>query len=150
MLLGHAGLVRHDIERDLLTGIGIRQADDRAFQHVRMLGHRGLDLVGIDVEARDEDHVLLAVDDAQIAVVVHRADVAGAEESVRRHDFRRLVRTLPVAGHIHRRADRDLAGVAVLHLIAVVVEDLDLDAGHGQADRAGEFLAVGAVAGHAG
>ena len=40
------------------------------------------DLVRIHVEARHEDHVLLAVDDPDVAALVHRADVAGHEIAV--------------------------------------------------------------------
>ena len=39
---------------------------------------------GIHVEARHQDHVLLAVDDADEALLVHDADVAGVQEAVRR------------------------------------------------------------------
>ena len=50
-----------------------------------MLVDRLLDHARIDVEAAAQDHVLGAVDDEDEAVVVHVGDVAGAEESVRRH-----------------------------------------------------------------
>src|SRR6476619_542526 len=46
-----------------LARFRIRDADHGAFQHARMAGDYFLDLVRIDVEARDQDHILLAVDD---------------------------------------------------------------------------------------
>jgi len=55
------------------------------------------DLVRIDVEARHQDHVLLAVDDADEAFVIHDADVSGAEESVGRHHLGGLVRLVRTA-----------------------------------------------------
>ena len=64
--------------------------------------------------------------------------------------MRRLVRPLPVALHDLRALDGDLAGLAQRHLLAVVVEDLDLDVGQRQADRAGVGLRIGGVAGDAG
>ncbi len=64
--------------------LGVRHADHGAFQHAGVAGDHFLDLVRIDVEAGDQDHVLLAVDDLGVAVRVHHADVAGAEIAVRR------------------------------------------------------------------
>ena len=46
----------------------VRHADHGAFQHAGMARDHFLDLVRIDVEAGDEDHVLLAVDDLGVAV----------------------------------------------------------------------------------
>ena len=63
---------------DLLVG----HADAGAFGHAGAGGGHFLDLVREDVEARDDDHVLLAVDDLQEALVVEHADVAGAEVAV--------------------------------------------------------------------
>ena len=115
-----------------------------------MARHHVLDLVGEDLEARDDDHVLLAIDDLDVAARIHLADVARLEEAVRRHDQGRLVRPLPVALHDLRPADGDLAGFAQRHLLAVVVEKLDLDVGQRQADRSGIGLRVGGIAGDAG
>jgi hypothetical protein len=56
-----------------------------------MLADHVFHLVGVHVEARHQDHVLLAVDDAEVAALVHDADVAGAEEAVGRHHLGGLV-----------------------------------------------------------
>ena len=47
------------------------------------MAHRHiLDFVRIDVEARDDDHVLLAIDDVHVAALVDPRDVAGAQAAV--------------------------------------------------------------------
>jgi hypothetical protein len=44
---------------------------------------RHLDFLRIDVEAAGDDQILAPTDDAQIAVLVELAEVAGDEEAVR-------------------------------------------------------------------
>src|SRR6185369_14543207 len=60
---GEVRVLLDDEGFDRLAGLGVLHADDGAFQHAGMARDHFLDLVGIDVEARDQDHVLLAVDD---------------------------------------------------------------------------------------
>ena len=128
---------------DLASG----DADHGAFQHAGMARDHFLDLVRIDVEARHQDHVLLAIDDLGVAVRAHHADVAGAEIAVRGHHIGGLVRPVPVAGHHLRALGADFAGLAERHLVAVVVADREPGRGHGNADRAGELVGIGGVAG---
>ena len=47
-----------------------------------MSHHHVLDLVGIDIEARDDDQVLLAVDDADETVLVDHGDVTGSQPAL--------------------------------------------------------------------
>ena len=47
-----------------------------------MLVEHLLDLARVDVVAAADDHVLLAVDDVEVAVLVLAADVAGGEPAV--------------------------------------------------------------------
>ncbi|MCY1300583.1 hypothetical protein D9M70_501550 [compost metagenome] len=107
-----------------------------------MQGGRVLDLVGIDVEARDQDHVFLAVDQEHVAVLVDIADVARAQETVRVQDQRGFVGALPVALRDLRAAHADLAGFSNAQFPAVVVADRNVGGRHGQADRPGEDLHV--------
>ncbi len=57
---------------------------------------RLLDHLRIDVEAAGDDHVLLAVDQVEIAVGIHIADVAG-EEAVADEGLGGFLRPVPVA-----------------------------------------------------
>ena len=126
---------------------GVLHADHGAFQHAGMARDHFLDLVGIDVEARHQDHVLLAVDDLGVAALVHHADIAGAEIAVGGHHLRGLVRPVPVAGHHLRALGADFAGLPERHFVAIVVADREIGRWNGKADRAGELVGVGGVAG---
>src|ERR1700759_2635063 len=105
--------------------------DHGAFEYARMAGDHFLDLVRIDVEAGDQDHVLLAVDDPGVAGRVHHADVPGAEIAVRRHHLGGLVRPVPVAGHHLRALGADFAGLTERHFVAGIVADRDEGRRHG-------------------
>src|SRR4051812_15336277 len=84
-----------------------------------------LDLARIDVVAADDDHVLLAVADVEIAVGVDLADVAGIEPAVAQR-LGGLLRPVAIALHDLRPARADFAEL----------DDLDLGLRHRDADRA--------------
>src|SRR5262245_1956210 len=69
------------------------------------------DLVRIDVEAADYDHILLALDDVKIAVLVHPRHVARVKPSVAQRDGG-LLGAVPVTLHDLRAANAKLAGFA--------------------------------------
>src|SRR5690606_4408067 len=81
----------------------IGDANHGTFHHARHGRHHFLHLVGVDVEAADQHHVLFAVYDLEVAALVHDADIARLEEAVFGHDLGGLVGALPVASH-HLRA----------------------------------------------
>src|SRR5579863_982174 len=110
---------------DRFAGLGVLHADHGTFQDARVACDHFLDLVRIDVEAGDEDHVLLAIDDLGVAVRAHHADVTGAEIAVGRHHLGGLVRPVPVTGHYLRAPGADFAGLAERHFVAVIVADRD-------------------------
>ena len=56
--------------------------DHRDLRDVGMAEDRVLDLGRVDVEPADDEHVLLAVGDLQVAALVHHADVAGVQPAV--------------------------------------------------------------------
>ena len=56
-------VLAHDDDLDRLAALGVGDADRADLQHPRMGHHHVLDLVRIDVEAGDDDHVLLPVHD---------------------------------------------------------------------------------------
>ena len=59
-----------------------RHADHRGIGHRRMAAQHRLEIARVDVEAAGDDHVLLAVEQRQKAIVVEAADVAGADEAL--------------------------------------------------------------------
>ena len=103
-----------------------------------MLVDRLLDPARIDVVARADDQVLDAVDDEDEALLVHDADVAGAQV-VADELVGGLLGLLPVALHHLRALDADLALLAQRHLLGGVGQVAQRD------DRAGQRLADGAL-----
>ena len=94
------------------------------------------ELARIDVVAAAKDHVFFAVDDREIAFVVHDADVAGVKPAVAK-GFGGRLGAFVVALHHVCAANDDLAAFAARHLVVVVVKALDLDAEDRLADRSG-------------
>src|SRR6516165_966676 len=99
-----------DEQGDGFAGLLVRPADAGTFGNARAGGGDGLDFIWLDVEAGDDDHVLLAVDDLQVAARIEHADIAGAEIAVLRESLRIGVRLLPVTLHHLRAPGADLAG----------------------------------------
>src|SRR5690606_7794342 len=150
LALGQRVVLLDHEQLDHLARLLVGYADGGGLEHAGMRARDFLDLVRIHVEARDQDHVLLAVDDLGIAALVHDADVAALEEVVGRHDIGCFVGALPVPRHDLWAADRDLAGLASGYRIAVVIEDHDLGRGQRNPDGAAELGDAGRIARHAG
>ena len=136
-------LHHHDLRH--LAGLLVGHADRPHLQHARMERHHVLDLVRIDVEAGDDDHVLLAIDDAKISLLVHGRHVAGAKPPVVREDLGGSVRPAPVALHDLRAPHAELSRRVEPHLVAVIVADGDVGRRERQPDRSGELGLVQAV-----
>src|SRR5438094_1097580 len=98
---------------------------------------RLLDLARIDVVSRDDDQLLLAVDDVEVAVLVHARDVSGVEPSIAERE-RGLLGSLVVTVHQVRTAHHELAGLADGQIArsGLEVHDLRVDVGNGDANRA--------------
>ena len=103
-----------------------------------MVLHHGFDLVGKHVEARHQNHVFLAIDDAGVTVVIHDADVTALEVTVSGHDLGGFIRALPVARHHLRTADGNFTGLAIGDRVAIIVEDDDFGRRQRHADGAAE------------
>src|ERR1700694_6173145 len=101
--------------------------------------HHRFDFVRIHVEPGDQDHVLLAVDDAHVTTLVDYADVAGREPTITVDYFRRLFRPLPIARHHLRPLDADLTAVAERDIFALVVAQDQIGRRNRHADRAVVF-----------
>ena len=115
------------IEHEQRGQVGPGLADDAGLSDQRLRLQRRLEVRGRDVlAARGDDELLLAVDDAQVAVVVELADVAGVQPAV---GVERLGRALGIV----EVAAEDVAAAAE-HL--AVVGQAQLHAGDGPPHRA--------------
>ena len=90
-----------------------------------MLVQHGLDLRRVHVEAAADHHVLLAVYDVDIALVIHAGQVARVVGAVLEHLGRQLGRA-PVARKDVVATHHDLADLAGGHGLAVVAQDLHI------------------------
>src|SRR4030095_12933184 len=112
----------------------IRHRDHRAFEDARMRVHGFLNLDGSDVFAAGNNDVFFAIDDHEVAVLIHCSHVAGMEPSVA-HRGSGLFGQLPVAGHhvvgaYYHFAD---ALVIVWNRLIVRIDDFDLHSRHWKA-----------------
>ena len=130
-----AGL-RHDDRRDRLDPRGVADAEHRDLGDPVELVDRLLHLPRRDVLAAGLDHVLLAVDHREVAVLGHHAEVAGVEPAARER-LGGLLLVLVVAQRGVRGAVHDLADLARGHRLPVVVDQQRLDVDRRPARRAG-------------
>ena len=104
-----------------------------------------LDLVRENIETGHQDHVLLAVNDAYIAMIVHDADIAAAKSAISGHRPRCFRRAVPVAGHDLRPGDAYLTGLTDRQLAPRIIANGDHGRGQRQADRTVVFLQVDGI-----
>src|SRR5207253_1208584 len=84
----------------------------------------------------NDDHLLLAVDDEEVAILVHANDVARVQPAVPQRKGR-LVRSAPITVHQVRPTNAELPGLARIDLAraGLDVDDLALDVRHRDTDR---------------
>src|SRR5690606_19982580 len=124
--------LEHDDRADAFAPLRIGHADHRAFGYGVVLQQRVFDFPRINVFAAGNDHVFLAVDQMQHAVLVEHAHVAGVDPAVANGVGGGDV-IVPVAAE-HRGAARDdFARHARRTVVAVGVDDARLHAGEGLA-----------------
>ena len=75
-------VLERDRGADLLAVLVVGHAEHRGLAHGRVLVEDLLDLARVDVVAAADDHVLLAVDDEEVAVLVDGRHVAGVQPAV--------------------------------------------------------------------
>src|SRR6185437_1120329 len=109
VLGGLLALLRHHDQERPLVPFRMLDADDRGLGDVRVAHRRVLDIDRADPLAAGFDHVLAAVDDLHIALLVDRRDVAGAEPAlvVEGRRARRLI--IEIAADDPRAAHQQLA-----------------------------------------
>src|SRR5262249_24628564 len=91
--------------------IRIGHAGDAAIFYIRVLQQYGFEFRGRDAEALIFDHLFLAVDDVDIALVVHPADVTRVKPAIAQ-GARGLFRRVPVTLHNLRASHNYLADLA--------------------------------------
>ncbi len=101
----------------------IGNANDGRFKHPRMLRDDVLPFIGKHLEAGDIDHVLLAIEDFQIALLIKSTDVTGVQPAAFAENKSALIGTLPIALHDLRPADTNLARLADRKIVPVIVTD---------------------------
>jgi len=106
-VVGRDRAVGDDDGLDALAQGAVGEAVDRRVGHARVVVERALDLDAVDVLRADEDHVLGAVRDRQVAPAVDRREVARAEPGPREGVGRGAA---DVAGEDRGAADPDLRG----------------------------------------
>src|SRR5581483_4073498 len=126
----------HDEQFDCLAARLVGNTDGRGLEHTGVHGHDFFELVGIDVEAGYQDHVLDAIHDPEIPLRRDQADVAGGEEAVGVDRARRLFRSPPIARHHLGSAYEYLARLPLRQHIAGLVANLHIGARYREAGRA--------------
>src|SRR5712691_6985484 len=129
-----AGLERDD-RFHLLAKPLVGDTDDGRLGHGGMCVDDLLDLTRVDVEAASDDHLLLAIDDEEEAVLVDIAQVAGVEPAAF-EGFDVGLGLVPVTLHDIVATNHDLTDVVLARgeLLVVDVEDPDLDPEYRLAD----------------
>src|ERR1700674_1472757 len=108
------------------------------FEHPWTFGDLILDLVRIDLEARDDDHVLLAILNEYEAALIETPDIAGAQPALRQHDLFGFFGPLPVAAHHLRTAQTDLPDRSDRQRAASLLRVVKLGDGTGSPNEASE------------
>ena len=120
---------------DRFAPVFVRDADGAGLEDLRMAEEDLVDLLGVDVVAAGDDHVLLAVHEGQMPVLVQEADVPRVEPAVAEGVFR-LLGLLVVARHELGPLDADLARLARRQLLrsGFQIDDLQIRIGQRHAD----------------
>ncbi len=108
-LLCGRGASQHDERARDFAALGIRERHDRRVRHRRMRQQHGLELRRRHLQSLVLDQLLHPVDDEEVAVVVHAADVARAQPPFAVHHRPRLGQATQVTAHDLRTANPNLA-----------------------------------------
>ena len=130
----HAGLERDERLGHLAVQV-IRHADDRRLGHCRVPVQDVFDLPRIHIDAVDDNHVLAAIDQIEVLLVIHPPDVARAQPAVGVKNGARLLGLSPIALHHAPATDAHLTERARWNLVPQVVHHPHLDTWNRHADR---------------
>ena len=101
-----------DVKHRLLAVFLVWAPDHGGFGDLRKLMDDDFDLARVDVLPAADDHVLVAADQDEVAVLVEASHVAGVQPAVD-EGLRSLVGPVEVAAHHVGALDHHLAGLAV-------------------------------------
>src|SRR5919107_5576749 len=124
-------LNHEDLHR--LSPVFVWHADGNALDDLGMLVEHLFDIPRIDLEAARVDDLLLAVDDVEVAVVVHASDVARVQPAVAQR-VRCLLGHLPVAPHHLWTFQDELPRLPCRHLLLARLDVHDLYISTGNRD----------------
>ena len=130
-------LFQDDCSGDLFGGVSHRHAHDGDIRDAGQGADRLLDLGGIHVEAARQDQLLLPIGHRDEPIAVN-ADVAGLEPALGGEDARGFLGRVEVPAKDLWPAHDDLAGLAVLDVLRVVLQgdESQLRGGEGDAEHA--------------
>ena len=126
------GLQRHGRDHDLAP-LRIGSADHRRHFDSGMSVKYFLDIVREYVLATADDHVLLAIDDVEVALLVEATHVSQGEEPAF-SCLRRRLRIVEIFPDDRRATDMDFSDLAVRNNISILVPQLDEHTDHRPAD----------------
>src|SRR5258707_8694760 len=92
-----------------------------------MLINRLFDEAWVHVKSAAQQHVLGAVDNEDISVVVHVSDVAGSKKTVLGHRLIGCICALPISLHDVGAADANLAFFTEAHVARGIIDVSKLD-----------------------
>jgi hypothetical protein len=107
---------------------------DRDLDDGWMFEQNVLDLGSVDLEPAAVDHILDAIDDPQVALLIHDPEIAGLPISGDELALGGL-RVVEIARRDHGAANIDFARLPMRSLNALSVHHQNVAAGHGEADR---------------
>ena len=131
---GNIAALEHDGGLHHLAPDGVRHPGDGGFQHRFMLQQGAFHLKGPDPVARGLDQIVLAAHIPEVTRRVHGGHVAGVVEAVvpgaSGGQIIPIVAQEQAQGLTPIHPDADLAFLARLHGLAVLIQQLDIVAGH--------------------
>src|SRR5690606_1148698 len=110
-----------DEHLDRFAGLLVRHTDGSTLQHTRNGGHDIFQLVGVHVEAGDHDHVLLAVDNAHVAIFLDDRYITGTQPPLGIQHLVGGLGALPVTLHHLWAFHAEFTTLTYAQLAAVVV-----------------------------
>src|SRR5262245_20578819 len=115
----------------------VGDADHCSLFYRRMSVKYVFDFVRIDVEAADQNQVLLALNDVEVSILIHAGDVAGVQPSLALNPGC-LFRFVPIAFHYLRSAYAQLTLLALgyFYLAGAKIDDLEVSSSNRQPDAA--------------